>query len=120
MSFFSLAQRLTRVTMERLGNVVEIAGTTGRGQLQSPTEELFDGMTLGVTYELRIPFQTFGEVPEGEGVTVDGVAYVARQDSRPDGDGTTEILLLEKVLDQQVPDVVDGDFTYVVDGDWDA
>lgn len=109
MSWATTAARLTAEVMPRLGNAVTINGTTDWGILQSPHEAVLDGAVVVTDWMLELPAAVWPAVPEGMGITVDGVSFLAREESRPGIDGSTIHVPLERIS---------GDIEFILNGDW--
>jgi len=97
MSWRSTALRLARTTIRSLGNDVLIAGESGRGILRSPEESVLDGMVYVTDYLLEVPVTQWPTVLEGTSITVDGVAYTAREQGRINRDGSSVFVPLTPV-----------------------
>ena len=96
MTFDRLARLTAATASRRLGNEVTIGATTGWGILLSPSEEVAGDMIIVTDYMLEIEESVFGVVQRGVAVTVDGVAFTAREDAKPYGEGATLRLPLAK------------------------
>jgi hypothetical protein len=96
MTWQARANRMALSVIRRVGNAVTIGATEGYGILQSPEEKLHDGMIFVTDYRLELPVLTWPYVAEGTFLTVDGVSYRSREESRPGKDGSSIFLPLEK------------------------
>lgn len=94
MTWQARADRMALSLARRLGNAVTIGADEGFGFLNSPEEKVFDGMVVLTNYELELPKLTWSYVAEGTGITVDGVAYQSREESRPNKDGSSILIPL--------------------------
>jgi hypothetical protein len=95
MSWQSTAARLAAAAFRALGNDVEIGGVSGWGILQSPSESVFDGVVIITDYMLELDRAAWPVVAEGTVITVDGVTYRAREQSRINRDGSSVMVPLE-------------------------
>lgn len=95
MSWQTTADRLAGMAMTALGNAVTIGGVSGYGILQSPAESILDGVVIVTDYMLELPRTVWPVVPEGTAITVDGLVYVAREQSRPNVDRSSIYVPLE-------------------------
>jgi hypothetical protein len=117
MSWAATANRLAATTARVLGNVVVIGAVTGKGILLMPREEVLGGMVVSIGYTLELPAATFGLIAENTSIIVDGVAYLAREDATPNGDGAVYVVPLEKVGIDTVMPPAPSDVTYIINGD---
>jgi hypothetical protein len=118
MSWQATAARLAAAAFRALGNEVEIDGVSGWGILQSPSESVFDGVVVITDYMLELDRAVWPVVPEGSVVTVDGVIYTAREQSRINRDGSSVMVPLEPTGRQVLAPPFPGQTT-IIDGDWD-
>jgi hypothetical protein len=95
MSWAATAQRLATTALRALGNAVEIDGVSCWGILMTPTESVFDGVLILTDYMLELDRSVWPVIPEGSVVTVDGVIYTAREQSRINRDGSSVMVPLE-------------------------
>lgn len=95
MTWQARANRMAASTIRRLGNAVEIDGTAGFGILQSPEERVFDGMVVTTDFTLELAVTDWAFIEEGTALTVDGVAYMTREDSKPNQDGSSILMPLQ-------------------------
>jgi hypothetical protein len=95
MTWQARANRMAASTIRRLGNAVEIDGTPGFGILQSPAERVFDGMVVTTDFTLELAVTDWAFVEEGTALTVDGIAYTTREDSKPNQDGSSILIPLQ-------------------------
>jgi hypothetical protein len=102
MTWQAKANRIAKSTARRLGNVVLIDGVTAYGWLESPEEKVYDGVVVVTDYTLEVPFVSWSYISEGTLVVVDGVNYVAREQSRPNSDRSSIIVPL-KLLNPSGP-----------------
>jgi hypothetical protein len=116
MSWATTAAQLTAGTMATLGNAVTIGAVTNWGILRSPSEMVLDGAVVVTDWMLELPAAVWASITEGQGITVDGANYVARESSRPGTDGSTIHVPLERI-DGELPPAP-GDSEVVIDGDW--
>ena len=95
MSWQQTADRLAATALRALGNAVEIGEDAGWGILQSPSESIFDGVVIVTDFMLELDRAVWPAVAEGTVVTVDGVTYRAREQSRINRDGSSVMVPLE-------------------------
>jgi hypothetical protein len=96
MTFDRIARRIAATASRRLGNAVTIGAITDYGILLSPSDELVGDILVVTDYMLEIETAVFGVVLRGTSVIVDGVAFTAREDAKPYGEGATLMLALSK------------------------
>ena len=109
MAWDRIATRIATTSSRVVGDAVVINGLSGFGILQTPKDELINGMVLSTGYRLELPLEVFGTVLEGTFLSVNGVSYRAIEDAMPMGDGAIVTVPLEQTS---------GEVTYSVDGDW--
>jgi len=127
MSWASTAQRLATTALRALGNDVRIGVVSGRGILVTPTESVFDGALILTDYMLELDASVWSTVLEGTEIIVDGVTYLAREQSRVNRDGSSVLVPLE-LAPPLVFTILNGDWMplppggeppgVVIDGDW--
>lgn len=96
MSWATIATDLADQCIAALGNDVVIGGVTGKGILKSPSESLYDGVVILTDWMLELPVSVWSSMAEGTSITVDGVAFLAREQGRLSADGSSVIVPLEK------------------------
>lgn len=95
MTWATTAQRLAVSAIQQLGNDVTIASVSGRGILRSPSESIFDGVVVVTDWMVELPVSTWSSVAEGTAITVDGQAFVAREQGRLSADGSSIMVPLD-------------------------
>jgi hypothetical protein len=109
MAWDRIATRIATTSSRVVGDAVVINGLAGFGILQTPRDELINGMIMSTGYRLELPVEVFGNVLEGTNLTVNGTSYRAIEDSMPMADGAITSVPLEQTA---------GATIYSVDGDW--
>lgn len=97
MSWAATATRLADACIAAVGNTVTIDGVTRSGILRSPSESLYDGVVVLTDWMVELPRSVWAVVAEGTVITVDGQAFVAREQSRLTTDGASVMVPLEAV-----------------------
>lgn len=118
MTWQARANRMAASTIRRLGNAVEIDGTPGFGILQSPEERVFDGMVVTTDFDLELAVIDWLFIPEGTAIEVGGVLYVAREDSKPNQDGSSIHVSLRPAPSPLPPVDAPDEIEYVIDGNF--
>lgn len=101
MSWATIANRLAVACIAPLGNAVTIGNVSGKGILRSPSESIYDGVVVVTDWMLELPrYDAEGNlvwptVAEGAAITVDNVAFLAREQSRLTADGSSVMVPLE-------------------------
>lgn len=110
MSWADTAGRLAQGCLSAVGNTVTIGGYTGKGILRSPSESIFDGVVIVTDWMLELSQSDWPIISEGTAITVDGIDYLAREQSRLGTDQSTIFVALEPAAGNAPPLVMDGDF----------
>jgi hypothetical protein len=118
MSWADTAARMVAECFPALGNDVTIGVTSGKGILKSPSESVFDGVIVVTDWMLELPQATWPTVAEGTAITVDNVAFLAREQSRLGSDGATVFVPLERLTEDLPLPAPPTQVDAVIDGDW--
>ena len=111
MSWQAKTARMAASVARRLGNAVAIGSTSAFGFLESPEEKVYDGTIVLTDYMLELPVLSWQYVAEGTIITVDGVVYRAREQGRPNPDGSSIMVPLELIgADEPLTVIINGDF----------